>query len=71
VEDDLFRCRWSSGLLIEEEFSELVLLVSLLLLLLLLRSDRREVRLRFRKFGIVVVVVEGDFGLGTELLRVT
>jgi hypothetical protein len=42
----------------EEEFSELVLLLSLLLLL---RSDRREVRLRFKKFGIVE---EGDFGLG-------
>ena len=50
VEDDLLRCRWSSGLLIVEEFSEVVLLVSMLLLL---RRDMRDARRKLRKFGMV------------------
>jgi hypothetical protein len=50
VEDDLFRCRWSSGLLIVEEFSEAVLLVSTLLLL---RRDMRDARRKLRKFGMM------------------
>jgi hypothetical protein len=53
VEEDLFRCRWSSGLLMVEEFSEVVLLVSMLaVVLLLLRRDMRDARRKLRKFGM-------------------